>query len=90
MFTFIYIYVYNSLMLNSKEINMTQTREQKIEAGYQRLFKSAWTTYITKVADANNCSVDKIVKISNALPNVRKELEEGFLKIIAEGSNKVA
>lgn len=57
-------------------------RNQKIEEGYQRLFKSAWTIYVNKVAEQNNCSVEKIVKISNALPNVRKELQDNFLEII--------
>ena len=66
-------------------MNNLKTKNQKIEEGYQRLFKSAWTTYINKVALANDCSVNQIVKISNALPNVRKELQDNFLKIINNG-----
>lgn len=65
-------------------------RNQKIEEGYQRLFKTAWTTYINKVAKINNCSVEQIVKISNALPNVRKELQDNFLQIIENNNQEVA
>tara|TARA_Y100001938_G_scaffold128531_1_gene182371 strand:+ start:41 stop:259 length:219 start_codon:yes stop_codon:yes gene_type:complete len=65
--------------------NLKNTKENIIKEGYQRLFKSAWTTYINKVALANDCSVNQIVKISNALPNVRKELQDNFLKIINKG-----
>ena len=64
------------------------TKEQKIELGYQSLFESTWIKYIEKVAETNNCSVNQIVKISNALPNVRKELEDNFKLLISDLGKK--
>ena len=66
--------------MNNKEI--------KIENIYRKLFVSSFKTYIEKVAKAHECSVEKIVKISNSSPEIRKELEDNFLKIISNGVNK--
>ena len=50
-------------------------QSQSIE---ERLFRSAWTAFITKVAEANECTVDPLIALSNEDEEIRAELSRKF------------
>jgi hypothetical protein len=102
MFTFIYIYVYNSLMLNSKEINMTNidNLNKSIvnlaanvnEDGYSKLFANTYGKFLVCFAEANGLELKDILKANEEDEKFRKGLGEIFLGTIevALKSPKVA
>ena len=50
-------------------------QSQSIE---ERLFRSAWTAFITKDAEANECTVDTLIALSNEDEEIRAELSRKF------------
>ena len=57
---------------------------QKIEKGTVKLFKSAYRTFIKRVAEVNGVTVQDLVEFSNSDDQLRKDLEQKFLLSIKE------
>ena len=54
------------------------TNNNQSESIEERLFRSAWTAFITKVAEANQCSVNTVIALSNEDEEIRAELSRKF------------
>jgi hypothetical protein len=57
---------------------LNKLKENKMK----KLFKNTYKTFLGKVAEAHNIDLNKLIEMSNADDELRKELEQKFLATI--------
>ena len=63
----------------------TETNEVTFEKGMQTLFANTYQVFLKRFAEANNVSIEWVVKTNNDNEEFRKELGELFLESIKVG-----
>lgn len=63
----------------------TETNEVTFEKGFQTLFANTYQVFLKRFAEANNVSIEWVVKTNNTNDEFRKELGELFLAAVKAG-----
>ncbi len=63
----------------------TETNEVTFEKGFHTLFANTYQVFLKRFAEANNVSIEWVVKTNNNNDEFRKELGELFLEAVKSG-----